>query len=87
MEPHVTTGVFGVEVEMQLFTLSITDLTTFESFPRQEWAEKEDLFEIGSRFARAMLAANPDFRQRGMCVAIYDEAGIAVSVLPLDTLQ
>jgi hypothetical protein len=29
---------------MQLFTLSITDLTTFESVPHEEWAEKEDLF-------------------------------------------
>ena len=87
MEPRVTTSVFGVEVEMQLFTLSITDLATFESVPHEEWAEKEDLSEIGNRFARAMLAANPDFRHRGMCVAIYDEAGMAVSVLPLDTLQ
>jgi hypothetical protein len=76
-----------VEVEMQLFTLSITDLTTFESVPHEEWAEKEDLFEIGNRFARAMLAANPNFRHRGMCVAIYDETGIALSVMPLDTLQ
>ncbi len=65
MEPHMTTGVFGVEVEMQLFTLSITDLTTFESVAHEEWAEKEDLFEIGNRFARAMLAANPNFRHRG----------------------
>jgi hypothetical protein len=87
VEPHAPTGVFGVEVEMQLFTLSITDLTSFETVPHEEWAEKEDLFRIGNRFARAMLAANPDFRHRGMCVAIYDEAGMAVSVLPLDTLQ
>jgi hypothetical protein len=76
-----------VEIEMQLFTLTITDLTTVESVPHEEWAEKEDLFEIGNRFARAMLAANPDFRQRGMCVTICDEAGTAVSVMPLDTLQ
>ena len=87
MEPHMTTGVFSVAVEMQLFTLSITDLTTFESVPHEEWAEKENLFEIGNRFARAMLAVNPSFHRRGMCVAIYDEAGIAVSVMPLDTLQ
>jgi hypothetical protein len=73
---------------MQLFILSITDLATFESVPHEEWAEQEDLFEIGNRFARTMLAAaNPDFRHRGMCVAIYDEAGVAVSVMPLDTLQ
>ncbi len=72
---------------MQLFTLSITDLTSFESVPHEEWAEKEDLFEIGNRFARAMLATHPDFRHRGMCVAIYDESGLAVSVMPLDTLQ
>jgi hypothetical protein len=87
MEPATTASVFGMEVEMQLFTLSITDLTTFESVPHEEWAEKEDLCEIGNRFARTMLAANPNFRHRGMCVAIYDEAGIAVSVMPLDTLQ
>ena len=87
MEPQVIAGVFDVEVEMQLFTLSITDLTTFESVPHQEWAEKEDLCEIGNRFARSMLAANPGLRHRGMCVAIYDEAGIPVSVVPLDTLQ
>ena len=78
---------FSLEVEMQLFTVSITDLATFESVPHEEWAEKEDLFEIGNRFARAMLAANPNFCHRGMCVAIYDEAGTAVSVMPLDTLQ
>jgi len=87
MEPPTTASVLGMEVEMQLFTLSITDLTTFESIPHEEWAEREDLCEIGNRFARTMLAANPDFRHRGMCVAIYDEAGIAVSVMPLDTLQ
>jgi hypothetical protein len=75
------------EDEMQLFTFSITDLTTFESVPHEEWLEKEDLPEVGNRFARAMLAANPDFRHRGMCVAIYDEAGITVSVMPLDPLQ
>ena len=72
---------------MQLFTLRITDLTTFESAPHEQWAVKEDLFEIGDRFVQAMLAANPNFRHRGICVAIYDEAGIAVSVMPLDTLQ
>jgi hypothetical protein len=87
MEPQVITGVFGLEAEMQRFTFSITDLTTFESVPHVEWAEKEDLLEIGTRFARSMLAANPDFHHRGMCVAIYDDAGIPVSVMPLDTLQ
>jgi hypothetical protein len=87
MEPHMTTRVFGVEVEMQLFTLRITDLTTFESVPHEEWAERNDLFEIGNRLAQAILAANPNFRHRGMCVAMDDEAGIAVSVMPPDTLQ
>jgi uncharacterized membrane protein YtjA (UPF0391 family) len=76
-----------VEVEMQLFTVSITDLITFESVPHEEWAEKEDLFEIGNRFARALLDANPNFCHRGLCVAIYDQAGIAVSVTPLDALH
>jgi hypothetical protein len=72
---------------MQLFAFSITDLTTFESVAHEEWVEQEDLVDVGKRFARVMLAANPDFRHRGMCVAIYDEGGKAVSVMPLDTLQ
>ena len=71
---------------MQLFTLSITDLTTFKSVPHEEWAEKEDLFEIGNHLARVMFAVNPSFCRRGMCVAIYDEAGIDMSVMPLDAL-
>jgi len=75
------------EDEMPLFTFSITDLTTFESVPYEEWAERENLLEVGNRFARTMLAANPDFRHRGMCVAIYDEAGMTISVMPLDPLQ
>jgi len=45
------------------------------------------MFEAGNRFGRAMLAANPEFHHRGMCVATYDEAGLAVSVMPLDSLQ
>lgn len=73
--------------EMPLFAFSITDLTTFESIPHEEWVEREDLFDVGNRFARTMLAANPDFRHRGMCVAIYDEAGMTISVMPLDPLQ
>jgi hypothetical protein len=36
---------------MQLFTLRITDLTTFASVPHEQWAEKENLFAIGDRFA------------------------------------
>jgi hypothetical protein len=87
MEPRVTHSVFCAEVEMHLFSFSITDLTTFESVPYEEWVEMEDLPDVGKRFARTMLAANPDFRHRGMCVAIYDEAGKAVSVMPLDPLQ
>jgi hypothetical protein len=73
--------------DMPLFAFSITDLTTFESIPHEEWMEREDLFDVGNRFARTMLAANPDFRHRGMCVAIYDEAGMTISVMPLDPLQ
>ena len=50
---------------MQLFTLSITDLTTFESVPHEQ-CEKEDLFKIGNHFARVMFAANPGFCRRNL---------------------
>jgi hypothetical protein len=54
MEPHMTTSVFGVELRCNSSPSAL--LTTFESVLHEEWAEKEDPFEIGNRFARAMLA-------------------------------
>jgi hypothetical protein len=51
------------------------------------WIAREDLFGFASRVAREMLASVPDLTNKGLCVAIYDEAGQAISYVPLDSLH
>ena len=41
---------------MQLFMLSITDLTSFESVPHEEWAEKEGRKPLAKIVSYAMVA-------------------------------
>jgi hypothetical protein len=48
---------------------------------------QEELFGFASRVAREMLAAVPDLTNKGLCVAVYDEAGQAISYVPLDSLH
>jgi hypothetical protein len=72
---------------MQLFTYHFTDFTSFDSPPEETWIEREDIAGFASRVAREMLAAVPDLTNKGMCVTIYDEAGKAISYVPLDSIH
>jgi hypothetical protein len=72
---------------MQLFSYNFTDLTSFESPPKEIWLDEIDLADFGQRTARQMLEAVPDLHLKGLCVGIYDEAGQPISYVPLDTLQ
>jgi hypothetical protein len=72
---------------MQLFSYNFTDLTTFESPPKEIWLNVQDLPNFGKRTAREMLAAVPDLEHKGLCIGIYDQSGEPVSYVPLDTLQ
>jgi hypothetical protein len=76
-----------VFIFMQLFSYIFTDLMSFSSPSEQVWIDKDDLFGFASRVAREMLAAVPDLTNKGMCVAIYDKAGQAISYVPLDSLH
>jgi hypothetical protein len=69
---------------MQLFSYNFTDLTTFDSPQKEIWLDEKDLPDSGKRTA---LAAVPNLQHKGLCVGIYDEAGEAISYVPLDTLQ
>ena len=72
---------------MQLFSYNFTDLTSFESPCTEIILEEAEVRDFGMRAAREMLEAVPDLLHKGLCVGIYDEAGDAVSYVPLDTLQ
>jgi len=72
---------------MQLFTVTITDLATFDSPPCQEWLETEGVPKYMQRLARAVRREMPDLLHRGMCVAMYDSGGNAISIVPLDKVQ
>jgi hypothetical protein len=72
---------------MQLFSYNFTDLTSFESPPKEIWLNELDLPNFGKRTAREMLAAIPDLENKGLCIGIYDQAGEPVSFVPLDTLH
>jgi hypothetical protein len=72
---------------MQLFSYNFTDLTSYNSPSEEVWIAREDLFGFASRVAREMLAAVPDLTNKGLCVAVYDEAGQAISYVPLDSLH
>jgi hypothetical protein len=72
---------------MQLFTYNITDLISFDSPVAEVCLERDELPEFGMQIAREVVTAIPDLILKGMCVAIYDEAGTPISFVPLDTLQ
>lgn len=77
----------SVLLSMPLFTYIFTDLTSFDSPSKEVWVDTEDLSEFAARVAREIVEAVPDLTNKGMCLAIYDEAGDAISFVPLDTLH
>ena len=72
---------------MQLFTVNVTDLTEFDSPAWEQWLSTEDLPVVGPMLAREIAKSIPVLAHRGMCVAIYDDTGVAVALVPLDSLQ
>jgi hypothetical protein len=72
---------------MQLFTLNVTDLTEFDSPAWEQWLSAEDLPVIGPMVAREVAKSIPALTHRGMCIAIYDDSGVAVALVPLDAVQ
>jgi hypothetical protein len=51
------------------------------------WLAQHELREFASTIAKEMIYAVPDLSHKGMCVAIYDGSGKAVSLAPLDPVH
>src|SRR5258705_13287340 len=56
-------------------TVNITDLTEFDSPPCEEWLERDVVPYYAKLLARDVCRAMPDLLNKGMCIAVYDEAG------------
>ena len=72
---------------MQLFTVTITDLTEFDSLPCEEWLEPDAVPKYAKRLAQSVCREMPDLLNHGMCIAIYDDEGSIIIVAPLDSLH
>ena len=72
---------------MQLFTYNFTNFIDFSSPSMEMWLAPHELYQFASVVAREMLSAVPGLVHKGMCVAIYDVDGAAVSMAPLDTVH
>lgn len=72
---------------MPLFTVTITDLTEFDSEPCEEWLERDTVFKYAKSLAKSVCREMPDLLNHGMCVAIYDEDGSVITIAPLDSLH
>jgi hypothetical protein len=51
------------------------------------WLAPTELLEFASIVAQHMLAAHPDLIDKGICIAVYNSGGIAVSMVPLGTVH
>jgi hypothetical protein len=72
---------------MQLFRFTITDLMDFDTPPCEEWLPRELVPIYAEELARTVGHEMPDLLNRGMCLAMYDSDGQAVSIVPLDVVQ
>ena len=72
---------------MRTFTFNITDLTSFESPSLAISLNDEKVREFTVMVARDFILAMPDLDLKGLCVALYDEAGDPISIVPLDSVQ
>lgn len=72
---------------MELYTYNFTDLCSWDSPCLEMMLAPHELTEFGQTIADHMLASNPDLLHKGLCVAIYDHEGHAVSISPLDTVH
>jgi hypothetical protein len=72
---------------MERFTYSITDLDDYESEPVTLELEKEEAIAFAAEMACEVLKSEPRLKLKGMCVALFDDRGDPISIVPLDTLQ
>jgi hypothetical protein len=72
---------------MERFSYEFTDLFNFSSPSMETLLAPAEIVEFASTLAEHMLAAQPDLADKGICVAVYNSGGTAVSVVPVGTVH
>jgi hypothetical protein len=72
---------------MEPYSYKFTDLFDFSSPSMEMMLAPDEILQFASTLADEMLAAQPDLVDKGICVAVYDTGGTAVSMVPLGTVH
>jgi hypothetical protein len=72
---------------MERYSYEFTDLFNFSSPSMDMLLAPAEIVEFASTLAEHMLAARPDLADKGICVAVFNSGGTAVSVVPLGTVH
>jgi hypothetical protein len=72
---------------MRTYTLNLTDFSGFVQPAAQVNADDEDVASYSRFFAKQLGENQPEFLNRGLCVATCDEAGTVQFVAPIDTIH
>jgi hypothetical protein len=72
---------------MRTFTFNVTDLMSVESPSLEITLDETDVQHFTETLATDLIDALRGQDLKGLCVALYDETGDPVSIVPLDTVQ
>lgn len=72
---------------MRTLTFTIADFTSFQSPSLAISLDDEEVGEFTAMVARGFIVAMPYLDLTGLCVALYNEAGDPISIVPLDSVQ
>jgi hypothetical protein len=89
MELACARGVFLSEgaTTMRTYTLNVTDFSGFVQPAAEVNAEDGDVAKYSKVFAKQLGENQPEFLNRGLCVATCDETGTIQCVAPIDTIH
>jgi hypothetical protein len=72
---------------MRTYTLNLTDFSGFVQPAAQVNADDDDVASYSKVFAKQLGENQPEFLNRGLCVATCDETGTIQFVAPIDTIH
>jgi hypothetical protein len=72
---------------MRTYTLNVTDFSGFVQPAAEVNAEDGDVAKYSKVFAKQLGENQPEFLNRGLCVATCDETGTIQCVAPIDTIH
>jgi hypothetical protein len=72
---------------MRTYTLNLTDFSGLVQPAAQVNADDDDVATYSKVFAKQLVENQPEFLNRGLCVATCDETGTVQFVTPIDTIH